>query len=99
MHINRLVVAIRNGWIKLDAKKKEPEEEKFWDIWENTADDQELARKMPPVLSAPKLKLPGHAESYNPSEEYLFSKVRILNRISSNNFSGRAQRMERSRSY
>lgn len=74
MHINRLVVAIKNGWINPDAKKKQPEEEKFWDLWENTKDD-DITNKLPPAISAPKMKLPGHAESYNPSEEYLFTPV------------------------
>lgn len=77
MHINKLVVAIRNGWIKPDQRKKQPEEENLWDLWENVADD-ELALKMPPAIAAPKLKLPGHAESYNPSEEYLFTEVNFL---------------------
>lgn len=30
---------------------------------------------MPPIIAAPKLALPSHAESYNPSEEYLLNEV------------------------
>jgi len=75
MRINKLVSAIKNGWLVLDKKKEEPEEEKFWDLWENADEDDPTRRKMPPAISAPKIKLPGHAESYNPSEEYLFTEV------------------------
>jgi len=35
-------------------------------------------KKLPPAISAPKMKLPGHNESYNPPDEYLMSEVRIL---------------------
>jgi hypothetical protein len=31
----------------------------------------------PRHISAPKIPLPGHAESYNPPEEYLFTAVRL----------------------
>lgn len=37
----------------------------------------ELSKKMPPQITAPKLDLPGHSESYNPSEEYLLGKEEI----------------------
>jgi hypothetical protein len=33
-----------------------------------------MPRKMPPPITAPKMKLPGNAESYNPSEEYLLDE-------------------------
>jgi ribosome biogenesis protein ERB1 len=29
---------------------------------------------MPPPITAPKLALPGHSESYNPSEEFLLDE-------------------------
>ena len=72
MKVNKLVSAIRLGWLKPQLKDQEPEQEKFWDIWENPKEDEIYRRKMPPAISAPKMKLPGHGESYNPPEEYLF---------------------------
>lgn len=73
MKINKLVNAIRMGWLKPRPPKKTEEEEKLWDIWENE-DNNELSKKLPPVIAAVKMKLPTHAESYNPSEEYLFDE-------------------------
>jgi len=34
-------------------------------------------RKMPPALSAPRMKLPVHEESYNPPAEYLFDEEEL----------------------
>ena len=45
---------------------KEPE---FYNIWKETAEDKR--RRAPPHIAAPKLVLPGHAESYNPPVEYV----------------------------
>eukprot|EP00913_Durusdinium_trenchii_P033155 g31038.t1 len=42
-----------------------------WDLW---ADEAQLRRKAPTALPAPKMALPGHAESYNPPSEYLFTE-------------------------
>jgi len=36
-------------------------------------------KKLPPAISAPKMKLPGHNESYNPPDEYLMSEVAFSN--------------------
>jgi len=57
-------------------KKQDQEEEKLWDLWENAQED-DIMKKMAPAIPAPKLKLPGHAESYNPSEEYLFTEEEL----------------------
>jgi len=75
MKINKMVNAIRMGWMKPKQPKKPEDEldEKLWDIWENE-EENEVSKKLPPVISAPKMKLPTHAESYNPSEEYLFDE-------------------------
>jgi ribosome biogenesis protein ERB1 len=48
----------------------------LFDLWENKKEDP-LARKLPISISAPKMQLPGHAESYNPPEEYLFTKKEL----------------------
>ena len=70
--MNRLVQAIRLGRIRMD-KPKEREEERIWDIWDAANEKpDEISRKLPPALQAPKVALPGNAESYNPPEEYLF---------------------------
>jgi ribosome biogenesis protein ERB1 len=75
--IYKLVNAIRNGWIKLDeeedlesAEAKEAKKaEALYLIWDGQAADRN--RNAPPPITAPKPKLPGHAESYNPPAEYL----------------------------
>jgi ribosome biogenesis protein ERB1 len=49
-----------------------PEEERYnFDVWERS-DDVKHRGAVP--IPAPKPKLPGHAESYNPPPEYLLSK-------------------------
>lgn len=72
--VNKLVQAIKLGRITFDDSKTKPKtEEPLWDLWENTTEEESrVLRRMPPSISAPKLKLPGHSESYNPSDEFLF---------------------------
>jgi len=72
--IKRIVRAIKAGKISLLSERKKVPEERFWDLWENAADSQTNAN-LPPHMQAPKLVPPGHAESYNPSEEFLFDEV------------------------
>eukprot|EP00466_Bigelowiella_natans_P012032 jgi/Bigna1/92208/estExt_fgenesh1_pm.C_70003 len=63
--VARIVRAIRNGWIR----KAEPEDTKPkpYLIW-----DTDSSKSLPQHhIPAPKMKLPGHAESYNPPPEYL----------------------------
>ena len=81
-----MVQAIQLGRIDPNRKfkRKEPEE-KMWDIWGET-EEQDISKKMPPQISAPKLNLPGHAESYNPSEEYLLTQVNFHFLLNSYNF-------------
>jgi hypothetical protein len=64
--IIKIVRAIRNGWIK--PKKFDQEKPKFYLLWDKQ--DKE-PKKHPMHIPAPKLKLPGHEESYNPPPEYL----------------------------
>ncbi|KAI5066579.1 hypothetical protein GOP47_0019203 [Adiantum capillus-veneris] len=64
----KLVRAIRNGWIKLDKPKEKP---KYYLMW---GDDLKTAEKTANGLAyipAPRPKLPGHEESYNPPVEYI----------------------------
>ncbi|KAK4476833.1 hypothetical protein RD792_015993 [Penstemon davidsonii] len=68
----RYVRAIRKGLIKFDDKPKE--EPKFYALWDDStsAERQGLA-----YIPAPKPKLPGHEESYNPSPEYIPTQEEI----------------------
>ncbi|KAH6827491.1 Transducin/WD40 repeat-like superfamily protein [Perilla frutescens var. hirtella] len=68
----KYVRAIRSGLIKLDDKPKE--EPRFYALWDesSSADRQGLA-----YIPAPKPKLPGHDESYNPSLEYIPTQEEI----------------------
>lgn len=70
--------ALRKGWIKRsherDQPKKEPETYLLW------ADHGMVSDRTATGLSyvpAPKTRLPGHEESYNPPQEYLPSEVCI----------------------
>ena len=69
-----MVYAIKMGWTKQKEKEEEP---KIFDLWSSedydTKSKRELAR-MRLHLPAPKLPTPGHAESYNPPSEYLFTE-------------------------
>lgn len=62
------VRAIRKGLIKFD----EPKEEKpnFYLLWGDDSSAAEKANRLA-YIPAPKPKLPGHEESYNPSLEYI----------------------------
>ncbi|KAL0335259.1 UNVERIFIED_CONTAM: Ribosome biogenesis protein BOP1 [Sesamum radiatum] len=68
----RYVRAIRKGLIKFDDKPKE--EPRFYALWDDStpAERQGLA-----YIPAPKPKLPGHEESYNPSQEYIPTQEEI----------------------
>lgn len=67
MRVKKLVALLREGKI-LPPPPPAPE---VWDLW---ADEGPKRRKGPPPLPAPKPALPGHAESYNPPPEYLWTE-------------------------
>ncbi|CAI9773280.1 unnamed protein product [Fraxinus pennsylvanica] len=68
-----LVRAYRKGHIKFDKKSKE--ESNLYDVW---ADDSSLTERQGLAhIPAPKFKLPGHEESFNPSGEYIPSQEEI----------------------
>uniref|UniRef100_M4B710 Ribosome biogenesis protein BOP1 homolog n=1 Tax=Hyaloperonospora arabidopsidis (strain Emoy2) TaxID=559515 RepID=M4B710_HYAAE len=70
MKVLKIMKGIKEGRIKLDQKlEKKPEVYQMW-----FDDDQSQTRKGPAYIQAPKMPLPGHIESYNPPDEYLFSK-------------------------
>ncbi|RKP19791.1 BOP1NT-domain-containing protein [Rozella allomycis CSF55] len=66
--IMKVVRAIRKGLILPHGPKTEKKPQ-FYDIW-NDSEEPKRTDKIP----APKIKLPGHAESYNPPEEYLMTE-------------------------
>eukprot|EP00435_Cladocopium_sp_Y103_P057442 s497_g19.t1 len=67
MKVKRLVALLREGKIRPPP----PPAPEVFDLW---ADDAKPRRKAPVPLPAPKMALPGHAESYNPPSEYLFTE-------------------------
>ncbi|CAN7008052.1 unnamed protein product [Brassica rapa subsp. trilocularis] len=66
----KLVRAIRKGLIKFDKPEEEPNVYLLWG--DDSASDQKS--KHLTYIPPPKLKLPGHEESYNPSLEYIPSE-------------------------
>ncbi|CAD5320946.1 unnamed protein product [Arabidopsis thaliana] len=63
----KIVRAIRKGWIKFDKPEEEPNVYLLWG--DDSTSDQKS--KHLTYIPPPKLKLPGHDESYNPSLEYI----------------------------
>ncbi|KAL5467099.1 hypothetical protein EMCRGX_G031281 [Ephydatia muelleri] len=70
--ISKLVHAIKMGWIKPIQKPSKP---KFFMLWSDTDKDPGQRHNM--HIPAPKMKLPGHEESYNPPPEYLPTETEI----------------------
>lgn len=66
--VSRLVHAIKMGWIK--PRRPQDSTPRFYDLWAQEDPNAVLGRHKMHV-PAPKLALPGHAESYNPPPEYL----------------------------
>ncbi|XP_064393432.1 ribosome biogenesis protein bop1-B-like isoform X2 [Halichondria panicea] len=64
--VSKLVQAIKAGRIQ---PRKPPHKPKFYDLWGQG--DETTAGRHRMHIPAPRLKLPGHAESYNPPPEYL----------------------------
>lgn len=66
--IVKLVHAIRMGWLKPHPQvlHKPP----FYKLWEDGS-VEESKRRHHMHIAAPRMQLPGHAESYNPPPEYL----------------------------
>jgi len=75
MQISRLVHAIKMGWIK--PKPKPTMEKKFYMLWESD-DKSDAMRRVHDHIPAPKTRLPGNAESYNPPAEYLLDDDEVL---------------------
>ncbi|XP_028919139.1 ribosome biogenesis protein BOP1 [Ornithorhynchus anatinus] len=73
--VSRLVHAIKMGWIQ--PRKPKDTTPRYYDLWAREDPDAVLGRHKMHV-PAPKLALPGHAESYNPPPEYLLSEEERL---------------------
>lgn len=72
-----MVHAIKMGWIKpRQPKDRSVEKHKYYLLW-NADDKSEEVRRIENPIPAPKPRLPGHAESYNPPPEYCFSERQI----------------------
>eukprot|EP00112_Aurelia_sp_Birch-Aquarium-sp1_P010468 Seg2233.4 transcript_id=Seg2233.4/GoldUCD/mRNA.D3Y31 product="Ribosome biogenesis protein bop1" protein_id=Seg2233.4/GoldUCD/D3Y31 len=69
--VMKIVRAIKNGWIK--PKPVKDEKNKYYLLWRN----EEKIKDHPMNWPAPKMKLPGHDESYNPPPEYLLSEEEV----------------------
>ncbi|EFJ09490.1 hypothetical protein SELMODRAFT_269521 [Selaginella moellendorffii] len=70
----KLVRALRKGWIKLDKPKEKP---RFYLMWGDDLKVNEKTANGLAYIPAPKAKLPGHEESYNPPVEYIPSEEEI----------------------
>ncbi|XP_022668446.1 ribosome biogenesis protein bop1-A-like [Varroa destructor] len=71
--VGRMVHLIKSGiYAKCWKPKPKDEGPRYYNIWKDE-EDPALVRRLRSFIPAPKLKLPGHEESYNPPEEYLFT--------------------------
>ncbi|NXV05729.1 BOP1 protein, partial [Cettia cetti] len=68
--VSKLVHAIKMGWIQ--PRKPKESVPTFYDLWAREDPNSVLGRHKMHV-PAPKIPLPGHAESYNPPPEFLLS--------------------------
>ncbi|GAV86510.1 WD40 domain-containing protein/BOP1NT domain-containing protein [Cephalotus follicularis] len=69
----KYVRAIRKGLITFDKPKEEP---RFYHLWGDDSSSTEKTKHLS-YIPAPKPKLPGHEESYNPSLEYIPTQEEI----------------------
>ena len=78
MQVRKLLHRLKCGSINMDyltgkVKDMNPDSNlnKPFLLWKGDEEDELNLRKGPQHIAAPKVPPPGHAESYNPSEEYL----------------------------
>lgn len=73
--ISKLVTRIKREWQnpKIQPKPKEAKYDFNYDIWENETNEESKrqAQRRSKHIPAPKARLPGHQESFNPPPEYL----------------------------
>ncbi|KAG5264779.1 hypothetical protein AALO_G00257940 [Alosa alosa] len=73
--VSKMVHAIKMGWIK--PRKPKDSTPQYYDLWAKEDPNAILGRHKMHV-PAPKMRLPGHEESYNPPPEYLLSEEERL---------------------
>ncbi|KAG9472872.1 hypothetical protein GDO78_016067 [Eleutherodactylus coqui] len=73
--VSKLVHAIKMGWIR--PRKPRDDTPTYYDLWAQEDPNAILGRHKMHV-PAPKLRLPGHEESYNPPPEYLMTEEEKL---------------------
>lgn len=71
MRVLKYINALRNGWIRDPRVPREKPKEQMYDLWGDN--DSAPRNKHVYYLPPPKPPLPGHAESFNPPPEYLWS--------------------------
>ena len=74
LQVDRLIGKLERGEIDMDylrGKKKEGKSDKPFLLWTSDEEDELAFRKGPQHIAAPKMRPPGHAESYIPPDEYL----------------------------
>ena len=75
--VGRMVHAIKMGWMKAKTDKKadedDPERRSFYMMWKTDNDLEDEVKRIKDTIPAPKMKLPGHEESYNPPPEYVMN--------------------------
>jgi len=66
------------GWMKTRAEREKEKEEdpnkRFYMLWKSDTEAEDGVRRINDIIPAPKMRLPDHAESYNPPPEYLFNE-------------------------
>ncbi|KAH0468791.1 hypothetical protein IEQ34_002023 [Dendrobium chrysotoxum] len=70
----KYIRAIRKGWIKFEKPEEEP---RHYLLWGDDSTSAENKRQGLKYIPAPKPKLAGHEESYNPSLEYIPTQEEI----------------------
>ncbi len=76
--VGKMVHAIKMGWMKTRAEREKERQEdpskRFYMLWKTDNEPEDGIRRINDLIPAPKMKLPDHAESYNPPPEYLFTE-------------------------
>lgn len=73
LKVGKYLHAIKMGWVKPAPPKEDPLLSNNYDLWADETKTNLPRSNIP----APKLVLPGHQESYNPSVEYLLDDVEV----------------------
>ncbi|VDN05697.1 unnamed protein product [Thelazia callipaeda] len=73
--VGKMIHAIKMGWVR--PPKPKNAKKVIYDLWADEPSKQKTKSELARIkmhFPAPKVALPGHAESYNPPEEYLFDE-------------------------